>query len=195
MPASERRDRIRSTTIVAVQRGGQTAIAGDGQVTQGDIVIKHTARKIRTLRGGAVAAGFAGSTSDALALFDRFEAQIERMQGNVRRAAVELGKEWRSDKFLRRLEAMMIVADADNVFVLSGDGDVIEPDDGIAAIGSGGGYAQAAARALVRHTDLDATTIARSALEIASAMCIYTNEQLTVVTLGGTTAGSAAREQ
>ncbi len=178
------RERMRSTTIIAVQRGGLTALAGDGQVTAGDLVMKHTARKIRTLRGGSVATGFAGSTADALTLFDRFETQLDRMQGNLRRAAVELSKEWRGDKYLRRLDALLVVADADSIFVLSGDGDVVEPDDGIAAIGSGGGYARAAARALVLHSDLDATTIARSALEIAAGMCIYTNDRLTVVTLG-----------
>jgi ATP-dependent HslUV protease subunit HslV len=179
-------ERIRSTTIIAVRRGNECAIAGDGQVTQGDMVMKHTARKIRTLRGGAVGTGFAGSTSDALTLFDRFEQQLDRVQGNLRRAAVELSKEWRTDKFLRRLEALLIVADAEQIFILTGDGDVIEPDDGIAAIGSGGGYAQAAARALLRFTELDATAIARTALEIAASMCIYTNDQIAVVTLNKT---------
>jgi ATP-dependent HslUV protease, peptidase subunit HslV len=176
--------RIRSTTIIAVRRNGQCAVAGDGQVTLGDMAIKHHARKIRTLYDGAVVTGFAGSTSDALTLSDRFEQQLARMQGNLRRAAVELSKEWRSDKYLRRLNALLIVADAEQIFTLSGDGDVIEPDDDVAAIGSGGGYAQAAARALLRFTDLDATTIARAALEIAASMCIYTNEQIAVVTLG-----------
>ena len=178
-----RRERIRSTTILAVRRGDETAIAGDGQVTNGDMVMKNTERKVRTLRDGTIATGFAGSTADALTLFDRFEQQLERMQGNLRRAAVEMSKDWRTDKFLRRLEALLIVSSATEMFVLTGDGDVIEPDDGIAAIGSGGGYAQAAARALLRHTELDATSIARTALEIAASMCIYTNDHIIVVTL------------
>jgi ATP-dependent HslUV protease, peptidase subunit HslV len=180
--------RIRSTTILAVRRNGQVALAGDGQVTMGDIVMKHTARKIRTLRNNTIAAGFAGSTADAMTLFDRFEHQLERMQGQLRRAAVEMSKDWRTDKYLRRLDALLIVADVDEIFMLSGDGDVIEPDDGIAAIGSGGGYAQAAARALTRYTDLNAQEIARAALEIAARMCIYTNDQIIVVTLGGSPA-------
>jgi ATP-dependent HslUV protease, peptidase subunit HslV len=175
---------MHATTILAVRRGNQTALAGDGQVTVGDLVMKHTARKLRVLQGETVAAGFAGSTADALTLFDRFEGQLTRLGGNLRRAAVELSKDWRSDKMLRRLEALMIVADATQMFVLTGDGDVIEPDDGIAAIGSGGAYAQAAARALLRHTDLDATAIVRAAMDIAAAMCIYTNDQISVVTLG-----------
>ena len=175
---------IRSTTVIAVRRNGQTALAGDGQVTVGDVVMKHTARKLRTLRDNTIATGFAGSTADALTLFDRFEQQLERTQGNLRRAAVELSKDWRSDKYLRRLEALLLVADAEQMFVLSGDGDVIEPDEGVAAIGSGGNYAQAAARALLQFTDLDATTIARSAMEIAASMCIYTNDHMMVVTLG-----------
>lgn len=181
---TEEKLRTRSTTIVAVRRNGQTAIAGDGQVTTGDLVMKHNARKLRTLRDGTIATGFAGSTADALTLFDRFEQQLDRVQGNLRRAAVELSKDWRTDKFLRRLEALLLVADADQIFILTGDGDVIEPDEGVAAIGSGGGYAQAAARALLQYTDLDATTIARSALEIAASMCIYTNDHMMVITLG-----------
>lgn len=178
------KQRIRSTTIVAVRRNGQTALAGDGQVTQGDMVMKQTARKLRTLRNDTIATGFAGSTADALTLFDRFEQQLDRVGGNLRRAAVELGKDWRTDKYLRRLEAVLIVADKDQVFVLSGDGDVIEPDDGVVAIGSGGGYAQAAARALLKHTEMDATAIARSAMEIAASLCIYTNDHMMMVTLG-----------
>src|SRR5215472_1673902 len=164
---------MHATTILAVRRGNDVALAGDGQVTVGEMVMKHTARKIRQLAGGTVLAGFAGSTADALTLFDKFEAMLERYQGNLRRAAVELTKEWRTDKFLRRLEAMLLVASREELLVLTGDGDVIEPDDGVAAIGSGSSYAQAAARALIRHTELDATTIARSALEIAGSMCIY----------------------
>ncbi len=175
---------MHATTIVAVRRGSDVAMAGDGQVTVGDVVMKHTARKIRRLAGGRALAGFAGSTADALTLFDKFEAMMERYQGNLRRAAVELTKEWRTDKYLRRLEAMLLVASADELLVLTGDGDVIEPDDGVAAIGSGGVYAQAAARALVRHTDLSAQEIARSAMDIAASMCIYTNDRILLFTLG-----------
>ena len=174
---------LHATTIVAVRRDGQVAMAGDGQVTVGDMVMKHTARKIRQMLNGRVLAGFAGSTADALTLFDKFEAMLERYQGNLRRAAVELTKEWRTDKFLRRLEAMLLVASRDELLVLTGDGDVIEPDDGVAAIGSGGGYAQAAARALVRRTDLPAADIARAAMEIAASMCIYTNDHILLFTL------------
>ena len=174
---------MRATTILAVRQGGTVTLAGDGQVTVGDMVMKHHARKIRRLLNGRVLAGFAGSTADALTLFDKFEAMLERFQGNLRRAAVELTKEWRTDKFLRRLEAMLLVADRDQLLVLTGDGDVIEPDDGVAAIGSGGAYAQAAARALVRYTTLSATEVARAAMEIAAAMCIYTNEQIVLYTL------------
>ncbi len=174
---------LRATTILAVRQGGTVAMAGDGQVTVGEMVMKHHARKIRRLLNGQVLAGFAGSTADALTLFDKFEAMLERYQGNLRRAAVELTKEWRTDKFLRRLEAMLLVADRDQLLVLTGDGDVIEPDDGVAAIGSGGSYAQAAARALVRHTTLSAADVARAAMEIAAAMCIYTNDQIALFTL------------
>jgi ATP-dependent HslUV protease, peptidase subunit HslV len=174
---------IHATTILAVRQNGAVAMAGDGQVTVGDMVMKHHARKIRRLLDGKVLAGFAGSTADALTLFDKFEAMLERHQGNLRRAAVELTKDWRTDKFLRRLEAMLLVADRDQLLVLTGDGDVIEPDDGVAAIGSGGSYAQAAARALVRHTALPAAEVARSAMEIAAAMCIYTNDQIVMYTL------------
>jgi ATP-dependent HslUV protease subunit HslV len=174
---------MHATTILAVRQGGIVAMAGDGQVTIGEVVMKHGARKIRRLREGRVLAGFAGSTADALTLFDKFEAMLERYQGNLRRAAVELTKEWRTDRYLRRLEAMLLVADHNELLVLTGDGDVIEPDDGIAAIGSGGGYAQAAARALVRHTTLAAPEIARAAMEIAAGMCIYTNEHIALFTL------------
>lgn len=177
-------ERIRSTTILAVRRGDQTCLAGDGQVTAGDLVMKHTAHKLRTLRNGAIATGFAGSTSDALTLFDRFEQHLDRAQGNLRRAAVELSKDWRTDKYLRRLEAMLLVADVAEMYVLSGDGDVIEPDEGVTAIGSGGPYAQAAARALLRYTDLDASAIVMAAMRIAAEMCIYTNDRIMQVTLG-----------
>lgn len=169
---------IHATTILAVRRGTDVAMAGDGQVTVGDVVMKHTARKIRRLANGKVLAGFAGSTADALSLFDKFEAMLERYQGNLRRAAVELTKEWRKDKFLRRLEAMLLVASRDELLVLTGDGDVIEPDEGVAAIGSGGVYAQAAARALLRHTEMSSADIVRSAMAIAASMCIYTNDHI-----------------
>src|SRR5579859_1639065 len=183
---------MHATTILAVRRGSDVAMAGDGQVTVGDVVMKHSARKIRRLAGGSVIAGFAGSTADALTLFDKFEHMLERYQGNLRRAAVELTKEWRTDKFLRRLEAMLLVADREQLLVLTGDGDVIEPDDGIAAIGSGGAYAQAAARALVRHTEMPAREIARSAMEIAASMCIYTNDRILLFTLDDDAANGQA---
>lgn len=174
---------MHATTILAVRRGTDVAMAGDGQVTVGDVVMKHTARKIRKLASGHVLAGFAGSTADALSLFDKFEAMLDRYQGNLRRAAVELTKEWRKDKFLRRLEAMLLVASRDELLVLTGDGDVIEPDEGVAAIGSGGVYAQAAARALLQHTEMSAEDIARSAMAIAASMCIYTNDHILFFTL------------
>jgi ATP-dependent HslUV protease, peptidase subunit HslV len=179
---------VRATTILAVRRAEQVAMAGDGQVTVGDAVMKHTARKIRLLRDGKVLAGFAGSTADALTLFDKFEAQLNTAQGNLRKAAVELTKEWRTDKYLRRLEAMLLVADSEQLLVLSGDGDVIEPDGGVIAIGSGGNYAQAAAQALVQYTALSAAEIARAALEIAASLCIYTNNQITLHVLENQTA-------
>jgi ATP-dependent HslUV protease, peptidase subunit HslV len=166
------------TTILAVRQGQSVAMAGDGQVTFGEVVMKHTARKIRRLGGDQVLAGFAGSTADALTLFDKFERMLERYQGNLRRAAVELTKEWRTDKFLRRLDAALLVANQDELLMLTGNGDVIEPDQGVAAIGSGGMYAQAAAEALVKHTQLSAAEIVRSAMEIAASMCIYTNNQI-----------------
>jgi len=172
-----------ATTILAVRRGSDVAMAGDGQVTLGDTVMKHSARKIRKLAGGKVLAGFAGSTADALTLFDKFEAMLDRYQGNLRRAAVELTKDWRRDKFLRRLEAMLLLASRDELLVLTGDGDVIEPDEGVAAIGSGGSYAQAAARALLAHTSMTSGEIARAAMEIAASMCIYTNEHILLYTL------------
>lgn len=184
---------VRATTILAVRRNGQVAMAGDGQVTVGDAVMKHTARKIRLLRDGKVLAGFAGSTADALTLFEKFEAQLEKYQGNLRKAAVELTKEWRTDKFLRRLEAMLIVADSEQILVLSGDGDVIEPDAGVMAIGSGGNYAQAAARALLEHTTLSAAEIARASMEIAASLCIYTNDQIVLHTLEGQDADAERR--
>jgi ATP-dependent HslUV protease, peptidase subunit HslV len=178
---------IHATTILAVKRNDQVALAGDGQMTMGDVVVKHTARKIRRLYHDKVMAGFAGAVADALTLFDKFEGQLERHSGNLRKAAVELAKDWRTDRFLRRLEATLIVADNDAILVITGEGEVIEPDGGVAAIGSGGPYAQAAATALLAHTDLPATEIARIAMEIAADICIYTNRQISVETLGAQT--------
>jgi ATP-dependent HslUV protease subunit HslV len=169
---------IRSTTILSVRTRGTVVLAGDGQVTLGDGVIKHHARKIRRLYNDRVMAGFAGSTADAFSLLGRFEAKLEQFHGNLSRAAVELAKEWRTDRALRHLEAMMIVADGQDTFLLSGQGDVIEPDDGIVAIGSGGPYATAAARALLQRTELPARVIAEDALRIAGDICIYTNQNV-----------------
>jgi ATP-dependent HslUV protease subunit HslV len=169
------------TTIIAVRRDGRVAMAGDGQVTFGQhTIMKHQAKKIRRLYKDRVIAGFAGSVADAFTLFEKFEGKLEAHSGQLQRAAVELAKEWRMDKFLRRLEALLVVADRQHLLVLSGGGEVIEPDDGIAAIGSGGPYALAAARALVRHTDLPAGEIAREALMIAAGICVYTNDRITV---------------
>ena len=176
----ETRPEIRSTTILAVRRDGRTAVAGDGQVTMDRTVMKVGARKVRRLYNEKIIAGFAGSTADAFTLFARFEAKLEQYHGQLQRAAVELGKEWRTDKFLRHLEALLIVADDKTSLVISGGGDVIEPDDGIVAIGSGGPYATAAARALMRHTDLSAKEIALEAMKIAAEICIYTNANLIV---------------
>ena len=170
-----------ATTIVAVKKGEHVAIAGDGQVTFGQAtVMKHKARKVRRLFQGKVIAGFAGSVADAFTLFDKFEQKLEEYHGNLQRAAVELAKEWRTDKMLRNLEALLIVADTQNLLIVSGSGEVIEPDDGIAAIGSGGNYALAAARALVKHTDLQTKEIVREAMLIAASICVYTNEQINV---------------
>lgn len=170
-----------ATTILAVRRDGRVAIGGDGQVTVGDTVMKAGAVKVRALKGGKVLAGFAGAAADALTLFERFEEKLERHPGNLQRAAVELAKEWRSDRALRRLEALLIVVDRDHGFVLSGTGELIEPDDGILAIGSGGSYALAAARALVRETSLAPAEVVRRALTIAGEICVFTNTQITVV--------------
>jgi ATP-dependent HslUV protease subunit HslV len=174
---------IHATTIVAVKRGGEVAIAGDGQVTVGDVVMKHRAVKVRRLFGDRVVVGFAGAVADALTLFDKFEQHLEKHQGNLLRAAVGLSKEWRTDKYLRHLEAMLIAADDQRLLLLSGDGEIIEPDDDITAIGSGGPFAHAAARALVENTDLPAAEVARKALEIAAQLCIYTNDRISVETL------------
>ena len=170
-----------ATTIVAVKKGEHVSIAGDGQVTFGQATImKHTARKVRGLFHGKVIAGFAGSVADAFTLFEKFEQKLEEYHGNLQRAAVELAKEWRTDKMLKNLEALLLVADAQNLLILSGSGEVIEPDDGIAAIGSGGNYALAAARALVKHTDMTSTEIVREAMLVAASICVYTNEQINV---------------
>jgi ATP-dependent HslUV protease subunit HslV len=175
--------RIRSTTIVAVRRDGSLAVAGDGQVTFDKTVMKHKARKIRRVGDGKVLAGFAGSAADGMTLLDKFEAKLSEFRGNLTRAAVELAKDWRTDRYLRRLEALLIVGDTEHLFVLSGTGDVVEPDDDVAAIGSGGPYAQAAALALLRNSGLSAEDIVRKSLEIASAICIYTNDDISVEVL------------
>lgn len=169
-----------STTILAVRHQDRAVLAGDGQVTLGDTVVKQGARKIRRLYNDKILAGFAGSAADSFALFSRFEAKLEQYRGNIERSAVELAKDWRTDRILRRLEAMLIVMDLKSTFLLSGNGDLIEPDDGIVGIGSGGGFAVAAARALARHTTLDARTIAESAMGVAAGICIYTNNNLTI---------------
>jgi ATP-dependent HslUV protease subunit HslV len=174
------RPEIRSTTILGVLKNGSVAVAGDGQVTLDKTVIKNTARKVRRMYGGKVIAGFAGSAADAQALADRFEAKIEAAGGNLKRAVIDFAKEWRSDRVLRRFEALMIVANNEYLLVVSGDGNVIEPEDGIAAIGSGGPFAQAAAKALLDNTDLPAREIADKALHIAAQICIYTNDQITI---------------
>ncbi len=171
---------IHSTTILAVRHNQRAVLAGDGQVTLGDTVVKQSARKIRRLYNDKILAGFAGSAADSFALFSRFEAKLEQYRGQIERSAVELAKDWRTDRILRRLEAMLVVMDASSTFLLSGNGDLIEPDDGIVGIGSGGAYAAAAARALVKHTTLDARTIAESAMTIAAGICIYTNTNLTI---------------
>ena len=176
--------KVEGTTILAVRRDEQAAIAGDGQITIGEVVLKHTARKLRTLYHGQVIAGFAGAVADALTLFERFENQLERHSGQLRQAAVGLAKEWRTDRTLRRLEAWLIVADRKEMLVLSGEGDVVEPDDDVVGIGSGGGYAQAAARALLEHSALSAVEIARTSMEIAADLCVYTNRNITLVSLG-----------
>ncbi len=172
--------RIRSTTVLCVRRDDKVVMAGDGQVTLGESIIKHGAKKIRRLYQDKILAGFAGSTADAFTLFSRFEAKLEQYHGNLGRAAVELAKDWRTDKFLRHLEALLLVTDKETTFLLSGQGDVIEPDTGIAAIGSGGPFAQAAAQALADHTQLSPREIAEEAMKIAGRMCIYTNDKVTI---------------
>ena len=171
---------IRSTTVICVRLKGKVAMAADGQVTLGQTVLKRTAHKIRRLHKGLVLAGFAGATSDAFALFSRFENKLEEFRGNLSRAAIELAKDWRLDKSLRQLDALLIVADREASFLISGTGDVVEPDDGIIAVGSGGPYALAAARALIRHTNLSAREVAEEALRTSAEICVYTNSELTL---------------
>jgi ATP-dependent HslUV protease, peptidase subunit HslV len=172
--------RVRSTTILALRHKGMVIMAGDGQVTLGDAVMKSTARKVRTLHEGRVLVGFAGTSADAFTLFDKFESKLEQFNGNLTRAAVELAKDWRTDRVLRRLEALLLAASRDTLLVLSGSGDVIEPDEPVIGIGSGGNYAAAAARALMAHSSLDARTIAQEAMHIAASICIYTNDKLVI---------------
>ncbi len=173
----------RSTTILGMHVHGQTAMGGDGQVTFDDTIMKHTAQKVRRLADGTVLAGFAGAAADAFALFERFEMKLEDLNGSLPRAAVELAKDWRMDKYLRRLEALLAVVDANHALIISGNGDVIEPDDGIVAIGSGAPYAVAAARALIAHSKLNAEQLTRTALEIAADICVYTNKDITIEVL------------
>ena len=169
---------MRATTIVAVKRNGSVAIAGDGQVTMEQTIVKHTARKIRRMYQNKVIAGFAGSVADAQALADRFEAKLEASNGNLTRAAIDFAKDWRTDRIMRRLEALMIVADSEKLYLLSGDGNILEPDDGVIGIGSGGAFAQAAAKALVANTDMPADRVVQEALRIASEICVYTNDRI-----------------
>jgi ATP-dependent HslUV protease subunit HslV len=171
---------FRSTTIIAVRRNGQAAMAGDGQVSLGQTIMKSGARKVRRIADGKVVAGFAGASADAFTLLDRFEAKLKAHRGSLYRAAVELAKDWRTDRYLRRLEAMLIIMDAEATLLISGTGDVIEPDEGVVAIGSGGSYALAAARALMRHTELSAAEVAEKSLAIASEICVYTNDEIIV---------------
>ncbi len=180
---AEASQRIRSTTVVAVLRDGQVAVAADGQVTVGETVMKQGAEKVRRIGKGSAIIGFAGGVADALTLMDRLEGKLESHPGNVRRAAIELARDWRTDRMLRKLEAMLLLGDPETLLMVSGNGDVIEPDDGVAAIGSGGAYALAAARSLLRHTEMSAKEIVEAALRIAAEICIYTNDNLCVETL------------
>ena len=179
----QRWSELHATTILGVKRENTVALAGDGQVTLGDVVLKTGARKIRMMHDGQIVAGFAGAVADALTLFGKFETQLKAWDGNLRRASVELAKEWRTDRYLRRLEAQLIVADGESILVISGEGDVIEPDDGIVAIGTGAPYATAAAKALIQHTDLDARAIVEAAMGIAAEICIFTNDRITIETV------------
>ncbi|HMW55413.1 MAG: ATP-dependent protease subunit HslV [Accumulibacter sp.] len=176
-------DQYHGTTILSVRRGKRVAMGGDGQVTLGQLVIKASARKVRRIYQGRILAGFAGGTADAFTLFERFEAKLDKHQGNLLRSAVELAKDWRSDRALRRLEAMLAVADQENSLIITGNGDVLEPEYGIVAIGSGGAFAQAAARALVENSELDPAEVVRKSLQIASDLCIYTNQNFTIEVL------------
>ena len=175
--------RAHGTTILAVRHRGAVALGGDGQVTVGDAIIKHNASKVRKMKGGSLLAGFAGAAADAFTLFEKFEEKIDRYPGNLPKAAVELAKDWRSDRVLRRLEALLAVVDRDHSFLISGSGDVIEPDDGLVAIGSGGSYALSAARALIEFSDLSAAEVVRRGLQIAADICIYSNDHITVLEL------------
>ncbi|MDX8395813.1 MAG: ATP-dependent protease subunit HslV [Mariprofundaceae bacterium] len=174
---------MRGTTICCVRTEKSVALAGDGQVTLGDTVVKHGARKVRSIRDGSILTGFAGSTADAMNLFEKFEAKLDEHAGNLTRAAVGLAKDWRTDRYLRKLEAMMIVADAERTLIISGNGDVLEPDEGVAAIGSGGSYARSAATALARHSDLSAVDMVREAMQVAADICIYTNTSFIIESL------------
>ena len=176
-------ENFHGTTIVCVRKNGRTAMGGDGQVTLGNTSIKHTAKKVRRIYNDRVIVGFAGSTADALTLFDKFEAKLEEYRGNLRRATVELARDWRTDRILRRLEALLAVADKENMFLISGSGDIIEPDEDIIAIGSGGAFAQAAAKALLRHTEMDVKDVVEESLRIAADICIYTNDKIIVEVL------------
>ena len=178
MPSKSKGPRSRSTTVLAITRDGKTAVAADGQVTLGDTVMKQGARKLRRLGDGKIVAGFAGTTADAQALFSKFEAKLQEFQGNLERSAVELAKDWRTDRALRRLDALLVVANKEHILLLSGNGDLIEPDDGVLAIGSGGPYALAAARALMAHTSLSVAEVATEGLRIAAGICVYTNDQI-----------------
>jgi len=177
-------ERRHGTTILAVKRDGVVALAGDGQVTFGEVIVKHGARKIRRLHDGEVLAGFAGAVADALTLIERFEGQLDTWRGNLRKAAVEMAKDWRTDRALRRLEAELIVADRESLLLLSGDGDVLEPDENVIAIGAGGAYATAAAQALLQHTDLSARAIAEAAMRVTARLCIFTNDSLLIEVAG-----------
>lgn len=173
-------EQFHGTTIVCVKVKDQVAMAGDGQVTLGHAAVKHSAKKVRKIFEGKVLVGFSGATADAMTLFDKFEAKLEEYRGNLRRAAVELARDWRTDRILRRLEALLAVADKESMFLISGSGDVLEPDDNVVAVGSGGAYAQAAAKALSRHSELTARQVAEESLKIAAEICIYTNDKITV---------------
>jgi len=176
-------NKFHGTTIVCVRKDGRVAMGGDGQITLGQTAIKHTAKKVRKIYNDSVIVGFSGATADALTLFDRFESKLEEYRGNLRRATVELARDWRTDRILRRLEALLAIADKENMFLISGSGDVIEPDDDVLAIGSGGPYAQAAAKALLRNTKVDARGVVEEALRIAAEICIYTNDKIIVEVL------------